>query len=116
MGRMHVILDGEPLEEVDCLKCLESRVAADGGCDRDVVDRMNEGYRVWGVLKRVLSNRGLAINAKKCLYEGVFVPTALYGPEAWGMRSAERKKVNVLEMMCLRSLVGVSRKDRVRNE
>ena len=32
------------------------------------------------------------------------------------MRSAERKKVNVLEMNCLRSLVGVSRMDRVRNE
>ena len=32
------------------------------------------------------------------------------------MRSAERKKVNVLEMKCLRSLVGVSRIDRVRYE
>ena len=28
------------------------------------------------------------------------------------MRSAERRKVNVLEMKCLRSLVGVSRMDR----
>ena len=32
------------------------------------------------------------------------------------MRSAERSKVNILEMKCLRSLVGVSRTDRVRNE
>ena len=32
------------------------------------------------------------------------------------MRSAERRKVNVLEMKYLRSLVGVSRMDRVRNE
>ena len=32
------------------------------------------------------------------------------------MRSAERRKVNVLEMKCLRSLVGVSQMDRVRNE
>ena len=32
------------------------------------------------------------------------------------MTSAERRKVNVLEMKCLRSLVGVSRMDRVRNE
>ena len=32
------------------------------------------------------------------------------------MRSAERRKVNVLEMKCLRSLVGVARMDRVRNE
>ena len=32
------------------------------------------------------------------------------------MRSAERRKVNVLEKKCLRSLVGVSRMNRVRNE
>ena len=32
------------------------------------------------------------------------------------MRRAERSKVSVLEMKCLRSLVGVSRLDRVRNE
>ena len=32
------------------------------------------------------------------------------------MRSAERRKANVLEMKCLRSLVGVSRMDGVRNE
>ena len=56
------------------------------------------------------------IKAKKCLYEEVIVPTELYGAEAWGMKSAVRLKVNVLEMKCLRSLVGVSRMDRVRNE
>ena len=32
------------------------------------------------------------------------------------MKSAERRKVNVLEMECLRNLVGVSRMDRVWNE
>ena len=64
----------------------------------------------------MLSNIGFAIQAKKCLYEGVSVPTALYGAEACGMKSAERKKENVLEMKCLRSLVGVSLMDRVRNE
>ena len=50
------------------------------------------------------------------IYEGVIQRTALYGADAWGMRSAERRKVNVLEMKCLRSLVGVSRMDRVMNE
>ena len=35
---------------------------------------------------------------------------------SWGMRSTERIKVSVLEMKCLRSLVGVSLMDRVRNE
>ena len=77
---------------------------------------MNEGYRAWGALKSLLSNKGLGIKAKKCLYEGAIVPIALYKAEAWGMRSAEQRKMNVLEMKCLRSLVGVSRMDRIRNK
>ena len=58
---------------------------------------MNEGYGAWGALKSVLSNRGLGIKAKKCLYEGAIVPTALYGAAALGMRSAERRKDTVFE-------------------
>ena len=69
-----------------------------------------------GSAEKLLSNRGLGIKAKKSLNDGVIVPTQLYGADAWGMRSAERRKVNVLEMKCFRSLVGVSRMDRVWNE
>ena len=50
------------------------------GCGRHVVHRMNES---------VLGNRGLAVNAKKCACELVFVPTALYDAEAWYMRSVK---------------------------
>ena len=63
----------------------------------------------------MLCNRGLRIKAKK-LFEGAIVLTALYGAEAWAMRSAARRKVNVLEMKCLRRLVGVSQMDSVRNK
>ena len=47
VDRTNVILNGEPLEEVDCFKYLGSQVAADGGCERDVVHRLNERYRAW---------------------------------------------------------------------
>ena len=40
----------------------------------------------------MLSYRGLWIKAKKCLYEGVIVLTALNGAEPWDMRSAERER------------------------
>ena len=67
--RMHVILNCEPPQEVNCFKYLGSHVAADGGCERDVVHRMNEGHRAWGALTTVLSNRGLGIKAKKVVSE-----------------------------------------------
>ena len=52
------------LEEVVCFKCPWSQVAADGGCESDVVHRMNEGYRAWEALKSVLSNRGFGMKAR----------------------------------------------------
>ena len=73
VDRMYAILKGEVLEEVDCFKYLGSQVAANGGCERDVAHRMNKGYKAWGALKSVLSNRGLGIKTKKCLFEGVIV-------------------------------------------
>ena len=41
-------------------------------------------------------HKGFRIKDKKCLYEGIIVPTALYGAVAWDMRSAERRKVMFL--------------------
>ena len=40
--RMHVLQNGEPLEEVDCFKYLGSQVATDGGCERNVHGAQNE--------------------------------------------------------------------------
>ena len=53
---------------------------------------------------------------KKVLYEKVVVLTVMYSSESWGMKVTERQKLNVFEMKCLRSVAGVSRLNRVRNE
>ena len=65
MGRMNVRLNGDQLEEVECFKYLGPQVAADGGCESNVVHRMNEGFKAWGAMKSVLCNRGLGIKTKK---------------------------------------------------
>ena len=87
-----------------------------GGVEADVRHRVNEGCKVLGALKGVMKNRGLGMNVKKVLFEKVVVPTLMYGSESWGMKVTERQKLNVFEMKCLRSMTGVSRLDRVRNE
>ena len=58
----------------------------------------------------------MGIKSKKCQYEGVILPTEWDGTETRVMRSVERRKVNVLNMKCLISLVGESQMDKVRNE
>ena len=69
-----------------------------------------------GALKELMQNRGLGMNVKNALYEKVVVPTVMYGSELWGLKVTERQKLNVFAMKCLRSMIGVSRLDRIRNE
>ena len=53
---------------------------------------------------------------KKRLYEGIMVPTVLYGAETWNLGAAERKRFNAGELRCLRSRCGVTLMNRVRND
>ena len=114
--RLNVMLNGGALEEVDQFKYLGSVIPANGGMEADVRHRVNEGCKVLDALKGVMKNRRLGMNVKKVLYEKVVVPTVMHGSELWGMKVTERQKLNVFEMKCLRSMTGVSRLDRVRNE
>ena len=115
-AKLNVMLNGEALEEVDQFKYLGSVIIANGGVEANVYHGVNEGCKVLGALKGVMKNRGLGMKVKKVLYEKVVVLTIMYGSEAWGMKVTERQKLNVFEMKCLRSMIGVSHLDRVRNE
>ncbi|KAK7944872.1 hypothetical protein WMY93_000600 [Mugilogobius chulae] len=65
----------------------------------EVEFRMNEVRKIWGGMKRVFECRSLGMDAKRRLYEGVVVPAALYGAETWSLKVAEKRKLNVMEMM-----------------
>ena len=107
-GRMYMRLNGEPIEEVDCFKYLVSQALADGRCVRDVVHGMNEGYKAWRALKSVLSNSQFGINAKKCINEGVIVPTALYGAEGGILHSISSREPISSGLVIALELTGMS--------
>ena len=50
------------------------------------------------------------------MYESIVVPGMLYGSETWAMSARDRSRLEVVEMKCLRSICGVTRMDRLRNE
>ena len=56
------------------------------------------------------------MKVKRGLYESVIVPTALCAAETWGMKTADKKRLEVMEKRCLRSMCGVTKWDKLRKE
>ena len=114
-ARLNVKLNGEELEQVEYFKYLGSTISREGGEEAEIKARVTEAGKVLGGMNRLFVNKALKMNIKRMLYEGIVVPTALYGAETWSMREADRKRLNSMEMRCLRRMCKVSRVDQYRN-
>ena len=114
--RLDVRIGGEMLEEVDSFKYLGSVIARDGGIAEEVKSRVGEASKVIGGMNKLFKCREMGMRAKKGIFEAVGATTALYAAEGWNMRKEDGNRLDVMEMRCLRSMCGVTRWDRVRNE
>ena len=111
----NIMLNGERMEVVNSFKYLGSCFSSEGGVTEDVNMRVGEGLRTFGAMKKMWNSRSVSMNVKRELYERIVVPTVMYGSETWGMKLGDRKKLNVAEMKCLRSICGVTRMNRWSN-
>ena len=69
-----------------------------------MLNRVNERAKVAGAINKVWVIRSLGINLKKIIYESLVMPTVLYGAEMWGLNASNKKRLNVMEMKCLRGV------------
>nr|CAD7458880.1 unnamed protein product [Timema tahoe] len=59
---------------------------------------------------------GVPLKCKEVLYRAYFIPIPTYGAEAWTLDKRETRKVEAMGMRFLRSMLAISRRDRIRNE
>ena len=81
---------------------------------RQVKSRIIYGRKVLGGMK-MFCCRVMGMNVKRRFYEGIAVPTSIYGAKTWSV-AAVAKRLNILQMRCLRSMCGIMHMNRVRNE
>ena len=84
-----------------------------GGVEaEEVQQRVMEGSIVLVLMISFLKGRTLSFGVHKTICQQVTIPTVNYGAETLGLREAERLRLNVFVMRCLRPTVGVARWDR----
>ena len=104
------------LTTVKSFKYLGSIISGEGGCKEDVQKRISTGWIKWRGLTSVLCDRRMPKKMKGKIYKTVIRPAMLYGSECWPVKKDDERALEVTEMKMLRWSVGVTRKDRIRNE
>ena len=111
-----VRLDGEELKRARNFKYLGSVVDNTADTEKEVNYRIQCGWNNWRKVSGVICDRRVPVRLKGKVHRTVVRPALTYGLEAAPMKKKEERKMDVAEMKMLRWSMGVTRRDRIRNE
>ncbi|CAF0987987.1 unnamed protein product [Adineta ricciae] len=105
-----VKLDNLQLEQVQQYKYLGSIVEAQRiAATADITKRIGQATAVFGTLT-------WCFWCKMRIYKSLVLSVLLYGAESWTLLQSDLKKLEVFQMRCLRRILSISIRDKVRNE
>ncbi|KAL1464017.1 hypothetical protein WDU94_003703 [Cyamophila willieti] len=90
-------MDGESLKKVDNFKYLGSLISKDGAMDKELNRRIQLGSALYSCVKDLIWNTHVPLKCKKTIFQTYYL-------------------VQAAEMRFLRSMIGKTRRDRIRNE
>ena len=111
-----VKMEDTKVPRVKELKYLGSTVQESGGCEREVKKRVQAGWNGWRRVSGVICDRRLPARVKGKVYSSVVRPAMVYGLETVAVTKKQVEEMEVAEMKMLRFTMGVTKKDKIRNE
>ena len=89
-------IGGETMEKVSDFIFLGSKITADSDCSHEIKRRLLLGRKVMTNLDSIFKSRDIALPTKVHLVKAMFFPVAMYGCESWTVKTAERRRLMLL--------------------
>ena len=109
-------MEDTKVPRVKDFKYLGSTVQESGGCEREVKNRVQAGWNGWSKVSGVICEKRLPARVKGKVYSSVVRPAMVYGLETVAVTKKQVEEMEVAEMKMLKFAMGVTRKDKIRNE
>ncbi len=110
--RQAVLLDGEPLEDVDKFKHLGSMFVANSQGTEEIRSRINLARSAFSRLQSCLwSRREISLRTNGRVYQAVVRSILLYGCETWPVRVADERMLEFFDNDSIRRILRVRRRD-----
>ena len=97
-------------------KYLGSTVQESGSCEREIKRKVQAEWNEWTKVSGVICDRKLPARVKGKVYSSVVRPVMAYGLETVAVTKKQVEEMEVAEMKMLRFAMGVTRKNKIRNE
>ena len=111
-----VKMEDTKVPRVKEFKYLGSTVQKSNSCEREVKKRVQAGWNGWRRVSGIICDRRLPARVKGKVYSSVVRPAMVYGLETVAITKKQVEEMEVAEMKMLRFSMGVTRKDKIRNE
>ena len=109
-------MEDTKVPRVKVFKYLGSMVQESGSCEREIKKRVQAGWNRWRKVSGVICDRMLPAAVKGKAYSSVVRTAMMYGLETVAVTNKHVKEMKVAEMKMLRFTMGVTRKNKIRNE
>ena len=113
---INIYIENHQLKQVKDFTYLGSIFSENGRMSNEIQQRCNKANQVIGQMSPILKCKHVNMSTKRALFNTIFLPTLCYQCQTWTMTADDRRKIVTTEMKCLRRMLGVSRRDRIRNE
>ena len=111
-----VKMEDTKVPRVKKFKYLGSTMQESGDCERQVKKRVQAGWNGWRRVSGVICDKRLPARVKGKVYSSVVRPAMMHGLETVAVTKKQVEEMEVAEMKMLRFAMGVTRKDKIRNE
>ena len=114
--RIHMSIDGEPINQVNTFTYLGQQVTEDGKSDHEIIRRISIARSIFNKMRSTLTNANLGLETRKRILKCYIWSTLLYGCETWTITNSIMKRIIAFEMWTYRRMLKISWTDKITNE
>ncbi|KAK2154897.1 hypothetical protein NP493_2129g00000 [Ridgeia piscesae] len=108
-------VNGEKLDCDNRFKYLGA-IIADEGSKPEILARIAQATAALAKLKTIWNDRNIALSSKIRLMRSLVMSIFLYACESWTLTADTERRIQAMEMRCLRKLLGITYRDHISNE
>ena len=105
-------------EKLDCVKRFKylGAIITDEGSKPKILARIAQATAALAKLKTIWNDRNIALSSKIRLMRSLVMSIFLYACESWTLTAETEKRIQAMEMRCLRKLLGITYREPITNE